>query len=66
MKQVINQPVWNLPGLPSVQGLYHPGNEHDGCGIGFVAHIKGQKSHDIIEKGLEVNKKSHSSGSTRM
>ncbi len=56
MKQVTNQPVWNLPGLPLVQGLYHPGNEHDGCGIGFVAHIKGQKSHDIIEKGLEVNK----------
>ncbi|MBA3613888.1 MAG: glutamate synthase subunit alpha, partial [Nitrospirales bacterium] len=51
-----NQPEWNFPGLPSAQGLYHPGNEHDGCGIGFVAHIKGQKSHDIIEKGLEVNK----------
>ncbi len=41
-------------GLPKAQGLYHPLNEHDNCGIGFVAHIKGQKSHDIIKRGLEV------------
>ena len=41
-------------GLPKAQGLYDPANEHDNCGIGFVAHIKGQKSHDIIERGLEV------------
>ena len=54
MKQVDNRPELSLPGLPSAQGLYHHGNEHDGCGIGFVAHIKGQKSHDIVEKGLQV------------
>ncbi len=41
-------------GLPKPQGLYHPENEHDSCGIGFVAHIKGNKSHDIVQKGLEV------------
>ncbi|HYW97207.1 MAG TPA: glutamate synthase large subunit [Bacteroidales bacterium] len=41
-------------GLPNPQGLYHPENEHDSCGIGFVAHIKGNKSHDIVKKGLEV------------
>ncbi|HZL09058.1 MAG TPA: glutamate synthase large subunit [Prolixibacteraceae bacterium] len=41
-------------GFPKAQGLYDPANEHDNCGIGFVAHIKGQKSHDIIERGLEV------------
>ena len=41
-------------GLPRAQGLYDPANEHDNCGIGFVAHIKGQKSHDIIERGLQV------------
>lgn len=41
-------------GLPKAQGLYRPANEHDNCGIGFVAHIKGQKSHDIIKRGLEV------------
>jgi glutamate synthase domain-containing protein 1 len=41
-------------GLPPAQGLYDPRNEHDACGIGFVAHIKGQKSHDIIVKGIQV------------
>ncbi|MGA3237529.1 MAG: hypothetical protein ABSG03_14630, partial [Bryobacteraceae bacterium] len=41
-------------GLPEPQGLYHPRDEHDGCGIGFVANIKGQKSHDIIVKGIQV------------
>jgi glutamate synthase (NADPH/NADH) large chain len=41
-------------GLPNAQGLYDPANEHDNCGIGFVAHIRGQKSHDIIERGLQV------------
>jgi glutamate synthase (NADPH) large chain len=41
-------------GLPPAQGLYDPRNEHDACGIGFVANIRGQKSHDIIRKGIEV------------
>jgi glutamate synthase (NADPH/NADH) large chain len=35
-------------------GLYDPANEHDACGVGFVAHIKGKKSHAIIEQGLTV------------
>jgi glutamate synthase domain-containing protein 2/glutamate synthase domain-containing protein 1/glutamate synthase domain-containing protein 3 len=39
---------------PRPQGLYHPRNEHDACGIGFVASIRGEKSHGIIRKGLEV------------
>src|ERR1700744_2405249 len=43
-----------IPGLPDPQGLYHPSHEHDACGIGFVANIKGQKSHDIIEKGIQI------------
>jgi glutamate synthase (NADPH/NADH) large chain len=42
------------PGLPPAQGLYSPANERDACGIGFVASIKGQKSHDIIVKGIQV------------
>ena len=41
-------------GLPKKQGLYDPAHEHDACGIGFVADIKGRKSHGIVEKGLEV------------
>lgn len=40
--------------IPPAQGLYDPRNEHDNCGIGFVAHIKGQPSHDIIRRGLDV------------
>jgi glutamate synthase domain-containing protein 2/glutamate synthase domain-containing protein 1/glutamate synthase domain-containing protein 3 len=41
-------------GPPPAQGLYHPAQEHDACGIGFVANIRGQKSHDIISKGIQV------------
>ncbi len=41
-------------GNPEPQGLYHPRNEHDACGMGLVASIRGEKSHDIIRKGLEV------------
>ena len=40
--------------IPDPQGLYHPQNEHDACGMGLVASIRGEKSHDIIRKGLEV------------
>ena len=36
------------------QGLYDPRNEHDACGVGFVAHIKGHKAHHIIEQGLKI------------
>ncbi|MDR3237414.1 MAG: hypothetical protein LBT84_02805, partial [Spirochaetia bacterium] len=39
---------------PKQQGLYDRENEHDSCGIGFVANIKGEKSFDIIRRGLEV------------
>ena len=39
---------------PKPQGLYHPRNEHDACGMGLVANIRGEKSHEIIRKGLEV------------
>ena len=39
---------------PEAQGLYDPVNEHDACGVGFVAHIKGNKSHDIIAQGLKI------------
>ena len=42
--------------LPERQGLYDPANEHDACGVGFVAHIKGRKSHAIVEHGLLILK----------
>ena len=35
-------------------GLYSAENEHDSCGIGFVASIKGNRSHDIVNRGLQV------------
>ena len=40
--------------IPSRQGLYDPAHEHDACGVGFVAHIKNQKSHAIVKQGLEI------------
>ncbi|MBF0522246.1 MAG: glutamate synthase large subunit [Candidatus Omnitrophica bacterium] len=36
------------------QGVYDPAFEHDSCGVGFIAHLKGQKSHAIVEKGIEI------------
>ncbi|HVY05788.1 MAG TPA: glutamate synthase-related protein [Burkholderiales bacterium] len=42
--------------LPPRQGLYDPANEHDACGVGFIAHIKGAKSHTIVEQGLLILK----------
>lgn len=44
----------NSYGLPDKQGLYDPQFEKDNCGVGFVANIKGKKSHTIIKQGLEV------------
>ncbi len=42
----------HIPGLPEAQGLYDPRNEHDACGVGFIAQMKGVKSHKIVEDGL--------------
>ncbi|NBP93667.1 MAG: glutamate synthase subunit alpha, partial [Burkholderiaceae bacterium] len=39
---------------PTAQGLYNPNHEHDACGVGFVAHIKGKKTHEIISQGLKI------------
>lgn len=46
----------NHPSLPPRQGLYDPRNEHDACGVGFVANIRGQKSHQLVEQGLQILK----------
>ncbi|MBF0284620.1 MAG: glutamate synthase large subunit [Magnetococcales bacterium] len=43
-------------GFPDKQGLYDPRLERDACGVGFVANIKGEKSHDILQMGLTVLK----------
>ena len=41
-------------GMPPAQGLYDPRHEKDACGVGFVAHIKGHRSHDIVAQGLTI------------
>jgi glutamate synthase (ferredoxin) len=41
-------------GLPEKQGLYDPQFEHDACGVGFVVHMKGRKSHDIVQNALTI------------
>ena len=39
---------------PPKQGLYDPSFEHDACGLGFVADIKGRKSHRIVQQAVEI------------
>ena len=41
-------------GAAARDGLYQARAEHDACGVGFVAHIKGARSHAIIEQGLKI------------
>ncbi|WNG40023.1 glutamate synthase large subunit [Archangium violaceum] len=46
--------------VPGRYGLYEPDTEHDACGVGFVAHIRGEKSRGIVEDALELlNRLSH-------
>ena len=37
---------------PAAQGLYRPEFEHDSCGVGFIVHLKGQRSHKLVRDGL--------------
>jgi glutamate synthase (NADPH/NADH) large chain len=39
---------------PQAQGLYDPRNEHDSCGVGFIANVKGRKSNAIVAQGLQI------------
>jgi glutamate synthase (NADPH) large chain len=43
-----------MNGLPRPQGLYHPDFEHDACGVGFICHIKGKASHQIVSDALQM------------
>jgi glutamate synthase (NADPH/NADH) large chain len=40
------------PDLPPAQGLYDPRFEHDACGVNFIVHMKGLRSHDIVQHGI--------------
>ncbi|MGO8834958.1 MAG: glutamate synthase subunit alpha, partial [Roseiarcus sp.] len=48
------RPAVTDPFLPRRQGLYDPAREHDSCGVGFVADLRNRKSHDILQKGLQI------------
>jgi glutamate synthase (NADPH/NADH) large chain len=59
MECAMNQAAMGVPTPAELQdsakhGLYNPANEHDACGVGFVAHIKGHKAHHIVEQGLKI------------
>lgn len=59
---MVDTPTSSAPSLsptpllfnPPQQGMYDPSYEHDSCGVGFVAHIKGEKSHQIISDALRM------------
>jgi glutamate synthase (NADPH) large chain len=44
----------NYDGQVPSQGLYDPSHEHDACGVGFVVHIKGRRSHSIVQQALQL------------
>jgi glutamate synthase domain-containing protein 2/glutamate synthase domain-containing protein 1/glutamate synthase domain-containing protein 3 len=41
-------------GYPKPQGLYDPSFEHDSCGVGFIAHIKGKADHSLVMRALDM------------
>ncbi|BET65852.1 glutamate synthase large subunit [Opitutales bacterium ASA1] len=50
------RPQSSLNDLPSKQGLYDPWFEHDACGVGFVVHMKGKRSHSIVQQAVQILK----------
>ncbi|NUP35037.1 MAG: glutamate synthase large subunit, partial [Streptomycetaceae bacterium] len=50
--------------IPAAQGLYDPKNEHDACGVGFVATLTGEPSHDIVQQALTVLRNMEHRGAT--
>lgn len=53
-KRATTTAILRTPNGMAAQGLYDPRNEHDACGVGFIANMKGQKSHQIIADGLFI------------
>ncbi|HML97229.1 MAG TPA: glutamate synthase large subunit [Tepidiformaceae bacterium] len=50
--------------MPSAQGLYRPEFERDSCGVGFVVHLKGHRSHQVVEDGLTALENLHHRGAS--
>ena len=40
--------------MPPKQGLYDPQFEHDACGVGFIVNMKGKKSHEVVQQGIQI------------
>jgi len=51
-QQMSTQARWQ--GLPPKQGLYDPQFEHDACGVGFIVNMKGKKSHEVVQQGIQI------------
>ncbi|MFD6416738.1 glutamate synthase large subunit [Streptomyces sp. NPDC060194] len=57
--------AWSpMDGRPAPQGLYDPRNEHDACGVGFVATLTGEASHELVEQALTVLRNLEHRGAT--
>jgi glutamate synthase (NADPH/NADH) large chain len=53
-----------MDGRPGPQGMYDPRNEHDACGVGFVATLTGEASHGLVEQALTVLRNLEHRGAT--
>src|SRR4051812_10117408 len=53
-----------MDGRPAPQGMYDPRNEHDACGVGFVATLTGEASHELVEQALTVLRNLEHRGAT--
>ncbi|SHL82262.1 glutamate synthase large subunit [Actinacidiphila paucisporea] len=53
-----------MDGRPAPQGMYDPRNEHDACGVGFVATLTGEASHALVEQALTVLRNLEHRGAT--
>ncbi|RII18353.1 Glutamate synthase [NADPH] large chain [Streptomyces sp. YIM 130001] len=57
--------AWSpMEGRPAAQGMYDPRNEHDACGVGFVATLTGRASHELVEQALTVLRNLEHRGAT--
>ncbi|MGP3951127.1 glutamate synthase large subunit [Streptomyces sp. 7N604] len=57
--------AWSpMDGRPAPQGMYDPHNEHDACGVGFVATLTGEASHELVEQALTVLRNLEHRGAT--
>ncbi|MEU0398670.1 glutamate synthase large subunit [Streptomyces sp. NPDC006197] len=57
--------AWSpMDGRPAAQGMYDPRNEHDACGVGFVATLTGVASHALVEQALTVLRNLEHRGAT--